>query len=227
MNDERYLTLLLDDAVAAVEVPPRERWLPRRTRRAGIGLGSAFGLVAAALALVIVGVFIGQQRESPVGTQPTASPLATATVAATPTPSAKAVETPVPANESEGWSLVRASIPQDVTVLRPRWLPERYAADSVVVEYAHNVGGWRYRVGYGTGNRTVLFALGSVNSARPNSTETLTMRGVSVTISTTSDWPAIQAIWDDVGGTYSIQSTDLTRDELIRIVESLQPVAGS
>jgi hypothetical protein len=228
MKDERYLTLLLDDAVANVEVPPHERWFPRDlARRSGLGLGSALGLLAAAAVLVVVGVFIGQQRGSQVGTQPTASPLTTATPATTPTPSANVVDTPVPASATQGWILVRDSLPSNVPVLRPGWLPDRYAADGVIVEYAHDVGGWRYRVGYGTGNHTILFALGSVNSARPDSTEALTMRGVSVTISKTSSWPAIQAIWDESGGTYTIQSNDLTRDELVRILDSLQGVSGS
>ena len=146
---------------------------------------------------------------------------------ATATAPAKAVETPSSTTTSQGWSLVRESMPSYTAVLRPTWLPDRYAADRVVVEYAHNVSGWRYRVGYGAGNSSVLFALGSVNSARPNSTETTTVRGIAVTISTSSDFPAIQATWDESGGTYSIQSNDLTRDELIRIIESLQPVPGT
>ncbi len=145
----------------------------------------------------------------------------------TPTAPAKAVETPASTAAGQGWSLVRDSMPSSVSVLRPDWLPDRYAADRVVVEYAHNVNGWRYRVGYGAGNTSILFALGSVNSARPNSTETITARGISVTISTASAFPAIQAVWDEAGGTYSIQSNDLTRDELIRIIENLQAVTGS
>jgi hypothetical protein len=146
---------------------------------------------------------------------------------ATPTAPAKAVETPASATASQGWSLVRESMPSYTAVLRPSWLPDRYAADRVVVEYAHNVNGWRYRVGYGAGNSSVLFALGSVNSARPTSTETLTLRGISVTISTAADFPAIQAIWDESGGTYTIQSNDLSRDELIRVIDSLQPIGGT
>ena len=229
MKDESYLTLLLDDAVASVDLPPRERWFPvGRTRRSGLPLARGVGLFAAAAVLVLIGVFIGEQRGSLVGAPSAASPAVSqpAGTTANPTPPSTAVETPATAVADAGWRLVRNSLPSDVAVLRPGWLPERYVGSPVAVEYAHNVGGWRYRIGYGSGDHTVLFALGSVNSARPNTTETLSMRGVSVTISTSSDWPAIQATWDESGGTYSIQSTDLTRAELVRIIESLQPVVG-
>ena len=229
MKDESYLTLLLDDAVASVDVPPRERWFPvGRAPRSDPSFTRTLGLFAAGAALVLVGIFIGEQRGSQVGAPPVASsgvsqPAATA---ANPTPPAKAVETPATATADAGWRLVRNSLPSDVAVLHPSWLPERYIGSPVAVDYAHNVGGWRYRVGYGSGEHTALFALGSVNSARPNTTETVNLRGVAVTISMTSDWPAIQAVWDESGGTYSIQSSDLTRDELVRIIESLQPLAG-
>jgi hypothetical protein len=228
MKDESYLTLLLDDAVGAVEVPPRERWLPiGRPSRSGVPLARAAGLLAAAAVLLLVGVFVGEQRGSQVGRPSAASPaVSPAATAANPTPPNKAVETPATATSDAGWRLVRNSLPSDVAVLRPTWLPDRYVGSPVAVEYAHDVGGWRYRIGYGSGDHTILFALGSVNSSRPNTTETLTIRGVAVTISTSSDWPAIQALWDESGGTYSIQSTDLTREELVRMIDSLQPVVG-
>jgi hypothetical protein len=229
MKDESYLTLLLDDAVASVDLPPRERWFPASgARRSGVPLARGLGLFAAAAVLLLIGVFIGEQRGSQVGAPSAASPAVsqpTAT-AANPTPPSKAVETPATAAADAGWRLVRNSLPSDIPVLRPTWLPERYVGSPVSVDYAHNVGAWRYRIGYGVGDHTVLFALGAVNSARPNTTETVTLRGVSVTISTSSDWPAIQATWEESGGTYSIQSNDLTREELVRIIESLQAVVG-
>lgn len=79
----------------------------------------------------------------------------------------------------------------------------------------------------------LLFGLGAVNSAPPVATEDLTLRNRAAKWamwSATDSWPAQAVQWHEAGNgasrMYAVQTGDaqMTRDELLQIVESLTPV---
>jgi len=80
MNDERWLEERLRREIAAVTVPPPERWLPRPERAPSIGRVLASGALVVILALTL-GVGLRSMRED-------RAPVATAPAATGPSPSA-------------------------------------------------------------------------------------------------------------------------------------------
>lgn len=175
--------------------------------------------VAALAVLVVVAIEIAQA--------PAPGP---STVAATGSPvvrsAAPTVDVPTQMSTEAAWTSVRAAAPAPITVLRPTWLPARYDASIVTLEYVHDSSdGWRYRIGYhASGGGNLLLALGGVNSGPPTSTESVTVRGQTATLSASNSWPALQLFWKEGSLFYSVQSNDLTREELLHIGESLQAV---
>ena len=156
--------------------------------------------------------------------------------AETPSPTASAeptVMTPgigLPADVA--WLKVRGIIPRSIPVVRPTYLPSRFDASQVILQYAYEtpyyqplVDGWTYEVWYRSAAGSVAFALGSVNSSPPKSSEIIEVRGNQGYLVTTVGWPAIEVNWTEAGGhSYSIQSSDLSRDELLRVVAGLVTV---
>lgn len=154
-----------------------------------------------------------------------------ATVAASTSPIARptiAIPTELP--ELQAWAAVRRALPAQVPVFRPGWLPDRFRTGNPVVEFAYFQGAeptGRYRVGYRDAQgKVALFAIGPVNSGPPLSTEPTSVRGVSASLSVNDGFPAIQLQWTEQGAPYSIQSTGLTRDELLHVAQELVQVTN-
>lgn len=123
------------------------------------------------------------------------------------------------------WAAVRAQLPPDVAVLKPSVLPARFSDPPLLLSVFGAPLGPRYYIGYGAKGESLIFYLGSANSASPTSTEAITVRGVSGTLGTTASWPAIQAIWMENGRPYIIQDGSvMTRDELLKIIAGLVEV---
>jgi hypothetical protein len=155
------------------------------------------------------------------------SPSPSITPSITPTAGTTPLAAPTTLDETAAWPLVRQAIP-GALVLRPAVLPSGFGRTPVTIEYAYVApdGSPRYRVGYaGSDGRTLLFALGAVNSSRPVSQMTVTIRGVTGEYSRTDSWPAAQLTWTEAGQFYSIQtSAVLSSDEMSRIGSSLAAV---
>jgi hypothetical protein len=123
------------------------------------------------------------------------------------------------------WAAARSQLPADIAVLKPTFLPARFSDPPWLLSLFNDSFGPRYYIGYGAKGESLIFYLGSANSAQPTSTEPITIRGVNGTLGTTASWPAIQAIWMENGRPYIIQdSSAMTRDELLKIVAGLVEV---
>lgn len=129
----------------------------------------------------------------------------------------------------DAWAAARAALPAEVPVYRPTWLPARFQA-APELWYAKDRGGDigpTYLIGYRSDTGDVLhFALGGVNTSRPDTIEHITVRGVEATLVTTPAWPKVGISWQEGERVYHVQGygDHITREELVRIVESLAPV---
>jgi hypothetical protein len=124
------------------------------------------------------------------------------------------------------WAAAREQLPNDVAVLRPTYLPKRFSDPPWLLSLSNDPSsGPRYYIGYSAKGESLLFYLGSANSAPPTSSESIVVRGVTGMLSMTASWPAIQATWMESGRPYIIQDGSvMTRDELLRILAGLAEV---
>lgn len=129
--------------------------------------------------------------------------------------------------QSDAWAQVRATLPHDVPVLQPTWLPERCQAVPTLQRACadcpdHHPG---YAVGYRSdAGDALLFLLGGANSARPETREPVTVRGVQGQLEHTADWPEWAVVWmEGQGLAYAVQAQGVSREEMLRIVLSLDP----
>lgn len=84
-----------------------------------------------------------------------------------------------------------------------------------------------YLVGYRSSVGDILhFTLGAANSARPDTIERIRVRGVEGELITTSGWPKLGISWQEGQRVYYVQTygDEISREELLRIVDSLVPV---
>jgi hypothetical protein len=125
--------------------------------------------------------------------------------------------------EGDAWSLVKMTVGENIGVLRPKWLPERFRTERVMIEYAYT-NFPRYRVGYATDDGLILVAAGAVNSASPDQSMAIDIRGVIATYSVTSSWPERQVGWVQSGVFYSIQARGVTESELLQVARGLTNV---
>jgi hypothetical protein len=125
--------------------------------------------------------------------------------------------------EGAAWSLVKTTVGENIGVLRPNWLPERFRTESVMIEYAYTSFP-RYRVGYATNDGLILVAAGAVNSASPDQSMAIDIAGVTATYSVTSSWPERQVGWEQSGVFYSIQARGVTESELLQVARGLTDV---
>jgi hypothetical protein len=109
------------------------------------------------------------------------------------------------------WQNVRAHVPSAVPVLPPAWLPERFAGaqTTTLVNNDATSGGPTYRVSYrDPAGDVLLLALGSaVNSAKPTSSEYITIRGVAGELEITPGWPPLAIAWQGERGSTPVSST--------------------
>lgn len=126
--------------------------------------------------------------------------------------------------EADAWNLVKTTVGENVAALRPTWLPARFRSEKVMVEYAYTDFP-RYRVGYATDDGLILVAAGAVNSASPDQSMAIDIRGVTATYSVSSSWPERQVGWEQSGAFYSIQARGVTESELLQVARGLADVS--
>ncbi|MGB9754728.1 hypothetical protein [Roseiflexus castenholzii] len=143
--------------------------------------------------------------------------------------------TPVASGDAQAvWQRVRAIMPDAILVYQPTCQPERFrqAAAAIWHASADAPSGPHYAVSYVDEQGTcLLFTLGAVNSAPPTADLTPRHRAATWAVwSATDDRPAQQVQWREAAPGASrvsaVQTGDaqLTRDDLLRIVEQLAPV---
>ena len=133
---------------------------------------------------------------------------------------------PAGGQDQGAWARVRAMLPAPVLVLRPGWLPMRfYTAPRLQDVHDGRIAGTAYQVSYRDARGDVLlFALGPVNSARPDKIQRTRVRGMRGWLETSSGWPAIQVVWQVHTQHYAVQAHGVSHGEVLRIVASLTPV---
>lgn len=190
------------------------------------------------LTLLLTGISVLLGSCTPGAATPVGSTLATVPPpAATPSSMSTAPPLPVtppvpdltatrmPSRHTDAWAAAASALPVETPIYRPTWLPARFQ-QAPELWYAEDRGGDIgpiYLVGYRSSSGDVLhFALGAVNTAPPDTIESVTVRGVEGTLVTTSSWPKIGISWQERPRVYHVQGGDnITREEMMRIVESL------
>lgn len=135
---------------------------------------------------------------------------------------------PLPAVATDcAWAIMRARFPPAVSVVRPTWLPARFAAG-----VWPPVPGPFYGIVYvGTDGDLLAVTIGPTNSARGAEAEPITVRGIPSSILVSDGSPPLQVAWVEQGVLYSVRAerglaerSTLTVAELRRIVASLAAV---
>jgi len=226
-TDEELVLLTMrefDDASARVTLPPRDRWIPRERTRTGTKVAAT--LAFAALVLVgIVFVFAEPSRIGVGGPAKTPSPTFSRNDSGTALPT-----------EAGAWGRIWARA-NGVAVLRPTWLPkskDEYQIDPGVG--ASRDGVFNYGVSYyelhspsGTTVWHVDFLADSLESAGGGliqfggPPETVTIRGHAAEL-TGSGSPGWVLVWNEGSYRYAIQAFAVSREDLLRIADSLAPV---
>ncbi len=124
------------------------------------------------------------------------------------------------------WTAVREQLPTSVRVLRPAWLPARFRGAPLLQSLHHDaLAAAAYQVGYrSTAGDVLLFALGPVNSARPDTRTRIRINGLEGWFETTSGWPAQAIVWQVGTAHYVVQAHGVSRAELSRIVANVVAV---
>jgi RNA polymerase sigma factor (sigma-70 family) len=215
---------VFDDASAQVPLPPRDRWIPRTRTRPGTKVAAT--LTFAALVLVgIVFVFAEPSRIGVGGPAKTPSPTFSRNDSGTALPT-----------EAEVWGGIWARA-NTVAVLRPTWLPkskDEYQIDPGVG--TSRDGSFNYGVSYyelqspsGTTVWHVDFLADSLESAGGGlikfggPPEAVTIRGQAAEL-TGSGSPGWVLVWNEGNYRYAIQAFAVSREDLLRIADSLAPV---
>lgn len=124
--------------------------------------------------------------------------------------------------------LRQGRLPEEVPVLQPTWLPARFR-EAPFPERAGVFGGEigpSYLVGYRSdAGDVLLFALGTVNAAEPDTADRIGVRGTVGSITTSASWwPPIAVYWLEGSRRYAVQACGVSRDEMLRIAAGLAPV---
>ena len=127
---------------------------------------------------------------------------------------------------TDAWTFVRAALPASVPVLRPTEFPSDVRSDVAELLYARKGGDqWFYAVRYYGATATSGFtvALGPVNSANPKSVEPTTVRGQPATLAQSDGSPRLMIFWRESGYLYTVFANDMTKDDILRVAQSVRP----
>jgi len=212
-----------DDAAARVALPARHRWIPRERTRAG-GSGAILALAGVA-ALVLGAVLIFAGPRTGVGAPKSRAP--------TPYPTLDLTQLPGAAQWGSIWS-----VSNGFPVLRPTWLPKRegeYEVSSANLPATSGIS--HYSVTYGErpsspgetirhidflANRLPFQGRGYHDFG--TLTETLTIRGQAAEVYFNGSEEGWTLVWNEYSYWYAIEAFGVSREELLRIAESLAPV---
>jgi DNA-directed RNA polymerase specialized sigma24 family protein len=226
MNDEFELWAVraFDDAAPRIPLPRRDRWIPDKLTRAGEKLGAMLALAGVATLLVAVAVVDGSPARTGVGQPPNRPPTAT--------PIWDLTQLPEAAQWGRVWSLSNG-----VAVLRPGWLPKSEAELQVFLSIASsNSALMSYGVSYyerqpRTSPGTIVWNIEFRAGQAPGPglqqfgglAETLTIRGQSAELYGNGS-PGWTLVWSEGRYRYAIQAFAVSREDLLRIADSLAPV---
>jgi len=215
-----------NDAAAQVTLPPRDRWIPRRRTRTGTKVAAA--LVLAALVLVGIVLVFAEPSRRAVGELP-----------ATPSPTFSRNDsgTPLP-TEAEAWGGIWSEA-MGVAVLRPTWLPKgqdeyefiRAVGTSRDGLFNYDMRYYEVRSVPGTIAWNVDFFADSLETPGGGfihfggAPETVTVRGRAATL-TGNGSPGWVLVWSEGNYRYAIQAFAISRQDLLRIADSLAPVVN-
>jgi len=131
-----------------------------------------------------------------------------------------------PCGAEGAWACVRRRLPASVPVLHPTWLPARFRVAPVVQTFYSSRREPVYWISYRSRHDgdSLLFALGGVNSWRPDSIQRIRVRGVRGWIETSSGWPSLQVVWQEGPWHYAVQAHGVSRMELLHSVTALMPM---
>jgi DNA-directed RNA polymerase specialized sigma24 family protein len=212
-----------DDAAARVTLPPRDRWIPRGRTRTGTKVAAALALAA----LVLVGIVLVFAEPSRMGVrEPRATP--------SPTFSRNDSGTPLP-TEAEIWGGIWTQA-NGIAVLRPTWLPKSNDEYHVFPEggtsrdgfFYYGVSYYELRSDPGTTVWMEFFAdsletTGGAFIHFGGVPETVTIRGHAAEL-TGNGSPGWVLVWSEGNYRYAIQAFGVSREDLVRIADSLAPV---
>lgn len=162
---------------------------------------------------------------------PTAAPVATKPAA----PSTSAREKTAPLGK-DAWREARMVLPPSVPVYRPSFVADRFGPANLEEARTGDEYGPRYTIVYHAEDELLAFILGIGkgalgNAPWPDSTEPITVFGVEGRLSKAESTPTSNRLsqivsWQTERLSYQIKifSNRMTRDELLRIVASLEPV---
>jgi RNA polymerase sigma factor (sigma-70 family) len=211
------------DARARITLPPQDRWIPRGRTRTGTKVAAALALAA----LVLVGIVLVFAEPSRMGVREPAT-------TASPTFSRNDSGTPLP-TEAEAWGGIWSHA-KGVAVLRPTWLPKSNDDYQIYPVVGTSVdGSLRYSFLYmehsvpGTIPWTAEFFADSLETEGGGFIqfggvpETVTIRGHAAELTGTGS-PVWVLVWTEGNYRYAIQSFAISREDLLRIADSLAPV---
>jgi RNA polymerase sigma-70 factor (ECF subfamily) len=221
---ERWTMREFDEAAVRITLPPRDRWI--RQERKSSGTKAAAVLALAGLALVGILVFAEPSRTN--FREPPATPAPT-------TFSRNDSGTPLP-TEAEVWGGIWSQA-KGVAVLRPGWLPKGKDEYQVFFSASTSSSGFmQYSVSYyeprsvpGTVVWNIEFLADSLEAPGRGLQqfgglpETLTMRGHAAELYGNGS-PGWTLVWSDGNYRYAIQASAVSREDLMRIADSLAPV---
>lgn len=106
MSSEQSVGRAIEAAASRIALPPRSRWIPEERQRSG-AFSTAAVVLGGLVLVILVGVQLAFMREqgTRVGGQPNAFQLA----------------------DDAEWARIRTSLPPDVLVLRPTWIPVAFS----------------------------------------------------------------------------------------------------
>ena len=226
MNEEleRWAVRAFAEAAPRIPLPHRDRWIPEKLTRAGERLGAMLALAGVAALLVAVAVVSGSAPPTGLGGQKTLPPTATPIWDLTQLP------------ESAQWGRVW-SVSNGAAVLRPTWLPksedEYHASFSLTVSTSgfSNYGVSFYERRPSSSPGTIVWNIEFLGDMAPGRgvqqfgtlPESLTIRGQPAELYGNGS-PGWTLVWNEYPYRYAIQAFAVSREDLLRIAESLAPV---
>lgn len=141
------------------------------------------------------------------------------------------ITTAVSSPQEDAWAQARASLPADVPVLRPNFVPDRFSSPTLLEVHVDKDNGPVYTINYSAPNENLAFILGMGkgalgNAAPPDTKDPITINNVQGLLMTTSASPTFWVTWQEQGKNYEIKvySEKMTKEEVMRVVKSLTPV---
>jgi hypothetical protein len=138
---------------------------------------------------------------------------------------------PSPLQAADAWSRARGVLPDEVVVYKPGWMPERFGAFDLIAVATTPDGVSSYAVVTSIAQNHILFVLGVApgawgNFPPPDIQEKVMVLGEEANLMIASNENTTMSIsWNRHKRHYHIRTNgDVTRDELLRIANSLAPV---